>query len=277
VANHLLTEVFDHSRAEKGDRLVLIVLADQAGKESREAHGVSVVKLADWTRLSIRAVQYSLQRLVKLGEIEVLGSRTGGGHERVPIYRICPLATGAKIAPVGVQRLHPSRVQSATLTGAICDKGRVQSATYTNSVSLSVYPLLEDADASAFESTWAIYPPRFGSNPKRAACRCWQARRKEGHTADEIRQGVERYRAHCTARGEINTEFVMQAKRFFGVEKEFLKPWPTKRSPAKPSSEKILCACGEPYVARYAGTPLCARCYRDKAAVDLPGAAATRP
>ena len=252
--------------------MVMVVLADHCGKETREAH-CSLDFLVRATHKSVRAVQYALRELEhELMEISTV--RRGNGRANVAIYKIHHLPLkGATVAPFTATE----RVQLATKKGATSDMERVQPSTVSNSVSLSVYPLLEDADASAFESMWAIYPERFGSNPKRAACRCWQARRKEGHTADEIRQGVERYRAHCTARGEINTEFVMQAKRFFGVEKEFLKPWSTKRSPAKPSSEKILCACGEPYVARYAGTPCCARCYRDKAAVDLPGAAATRP
>lgn len=99
-------------------------------------------------------------------------------------------------------------------------------------LTLNPSTLNPSCDASAsheypqeFEDTWAIYPPREGDNPKKKAYQCWHARLKGGRTAEEIRQGVERYREYCQAKGQLGTEFVMQAKRFFGPDEPFLKSW----------------------------------------------------
>lgn len=67
-----------------------------------------------------------------------------------------------------------------------------------------------------FEAAWAIYPKRAGSNPKKDAYRCWNARLKEGHAAETMMAGVRRYAAFIRATGKLGTEYVMQAQRFFG-------------------------------------------------------------
>lgn len=87
-----------------------------------------------------------------------------------------------------------------------------------------------------FESAWAIYPKRDGSNPKGEAFSAWNARLREGHTAEEMLQGVRRYHSWCDARGKTGTETVMQAKRFFGPGKEFTGPWPIA-APKSPKQE----------------------------------------
>lgn len=76
-----------------------------------------------------------------------------------------------------------------------------------------------------FEAAWQAYPSRPGSNPKRRAYHCWNARIQTGASADEILAGVQRYAAFIEATERSNTEFVMQAVRFFGTELEFTKPW----------------------------------------------------
>lgn len=84
---------------------------------------------------------------------------------------------------------------------------------------------LAAAQPSEFDEAWALYPKRAGSNPKKAALSCWRARVAEGHAPAVMIDGVRKYAAHCKAGGKVGTEYVMQAKRFFGVEKEFLNPW----------------------------------------------------
>lgn len=76
-----------------------------------------------------------------------------------------------------------------------------------------------------FEQTWALYPKREGDNPKKGAFSCWNARRKEGFTIEVMRQGVERYVLYCKAKDQVGTSFVMQTKRFFGVDKPFQNSW----------------------------------------------------
>lgn len=118
------------------------------------------------------------------------------------------------------QKRYRNALRNVTVTPTDTDTDTEQNRTETTS----------DASASRdyppeFDDAWAIYPPREGDNPKKKAYQCWRARLKGGHTADDIRQGVERYREYCQAKGQLNTEFVMQAKRFFGPDEPFLKPW----------------------------------------------------
>lgn len=81
-----------------------------------------------------------------------------------------------------------------------------------------------------FEKTWEIYPKRLGDNPKRKALKAWSARRGEGHGAEEIHAGVERYAIFCRSTNKEGTESVKHAATFFGPEKPFLLAWETARS-----------------------------------------------
>jgi len=78
---------------------------------------------------------------------------------------------------------------------------------------------------NAFDLAWQQYPKRGGANPKGAALHAWQARLGEGVTADEMVMGLGRYASYCTATGKIGSEYVMQAKRFFGPDRPFAEPW----------------------------------------------------
>ena len=85
----------------------------------------------------------------------------------------------------------------------------------------------------AFEFAWSAYPKRQGGNPKPDALKAWNARRREGHTPEEIIAGVERYAAFVKTTGKERTEYIMQAKRFFGTGKHFCEEWKVERKPAK--------------------------------------------
>jgi hypothetical protein len=78
-----------------------------------------------------------------------------------------------------------------------------------------------------FESVWTAYPNRLGGNPKNRAFKAWNARRSEGHTPEEIAEGVERYARFCNATNKTGTELVKQAATFFGPDKGFLETWQT--------------------------------------------------
>lgn len=86
-----------------------------------------------------------------------------------------------------------------------------------------------------FEKAWKAYPRRLGDNPKRKALKAWSARLREGHSADELRAGVERYAEFCRTTGKVGTETVKHAATFFGPDKAFLQPWvnlPTEKKVA---------------------------------------------
>ncbi len=76
-----------------------------------------------------------------------------------------------------------------------------------------------------FELAWQKCPKRPGSNPKRPAFKAWNARIKEGHDPARILAGVIRYSKFLTLTGKANTEYVMQAQRFFGPSCEFENEW----------------------------------------------------
>lgn len=82
-----------------------------------------------------------------------------------------------------------------------------------------------------FDRAWERYPKRAGGNPKNKAEECWRARLREGHGVDEMIAGVDRYHAYCKANGWIDTGYTMQAKRFFGTEKNFLEDWKVGQAP----------------------------------------------
>jgi hypothetical protein len=84
-----------------------------------------------------------------------------------------------------------------------------------------------------FERAWSSYPKRAGGNSKQDALKAWRARLKEGHLAEEMRAGIERYQAYCEAVGNIGTQFVKQTETFLGTGKHFQDEWaiPKQKAP----------------------------------------------
>ncbi|HHH1633199.1 TPA: YdaU family protein [Yersinia enterocolitica] len=76
-----------------------------------------------------------------------------------------------------------------------------------------------------FEVAWLEYPRRPGSPDKHGALKAWNARLRDGITADAMLEGVRRYAAFVKATGKTGTEFIKQAKTFFGPSKHFDDEW----------------------------------------------------
>ncbi|EKN3637844.1 hypothetical protein NUF98_004758 [Yersinia enterocolitica] len=91
--------------------------------------------------------------------------------------------------------------------------------------------------SAEFETAWANYPKREGSNSKPAAFKCWNARIKEGVASEVLLAGVERYAKFCQAKGQTNTAYVMQATRFFGPGCEYENTW-SAMAPQSASNHK---------------------------------------
>ncbi|GIW90902.1 MAG: hypothetical protein KatS3mg109_1334 [Pirellulaceae bacterium] len=70
----------------------------------------------------------------------------------------------------------------------------------------------EENYEAEFAAWWGEYPKRAGGNPRRAAYRAYVARRRAGVSAEELLDGVRRYRRYCEVRGIVGTEFVKQAQ-----------------------------------------------------------------
>mgnify|MGYP000533458542 CR=1 FL=1 len=77
---------------------------------------------------------------------------------------------------------------------------------------------------SEFECLWAEFPKRTG-NPKAAAYTQYKARFKDKYEYNDMLEGTKRYKQFCIATGKMGTEFVMQAKKFYGRDEWFLEEW----------------------------------------------------
>ena len=91
-----------------------------------------------------------------------------------------------------------------------------------------------------FNEMWANYPKRAGGNPKKPAFEQYLKRLKDGYTHEEMREGTLKYLAFCEATKKVNTEYVMQAKTFYGPSENFLEDYPIPDMPQeKPSWARI--------------------------------------
>lgn len=97
-------------------------------------------------------------------------------------------------------------------------------------------------DDPEFAAAWARYPKRGGGNPERPALRAWQARRRTGVSAEDMAAGLERYRTYCERKGILGTEFVLQARTFFGRDERYAEAWelpPPGTNGAHPPSDDL--------------------------------------
>lgn len=76
-----------------------------------------------------------------------------------------------------------------------------------------------------FEEAWQTLPKRAGANPKGEAFKSWNARLKDGENPALLLEGAARYAVFCEQTGKTDTEFAMQAVRFFGTNKPYLEEW----------------------------------------------------
>ncbi|MFD1216389.1 helix-turn-helix domain-containing protein [Microbulbifer celer] len=82
-----------------------------------------------------------------------------------------------------------------------------------------------DPIESEFDQLWTDYPKRAGGNPRADALKAYRKQRKS-HPFDEIHAGLLRYRRFCELTNKIETEYVQQAKTFFGPGKHWQGDFP---------------------------------------------------
>ena len=90
-----------------------------------------------------------------------------------------------------------------------------------------------------FDALWAQYPKRSGANPKAKAARAASARIKSGWLFEDLLRGTIRYREWCDAGGKSDTEYVMQAVRFYGPDDLFSDEWAVKTE-TKSHNQRLL-------------------------------------
>lgn len=112
-----MTWVFDHSQSQGGQRLVLLALANHAGREEWTAWP-AVPTIAREARMSERGVQYALRGLERDGRI----AKAGRSHAGTNLWRVMttsPLdqlepAGGEGTAPAGGEEIAPGGANDGT-------------------------------------------------------------------------------------------------------------------------------------------------------------------
>ena len=136
-----------------------------------------------------------------------------GGKARANLLRATSSATSTPEAEPG-QCLEGASIELELETTTTTPVARAAKA-----------PRRPRVESPVFVLAWTSYPKRAGSNPRQDALKQWDARIREGVSEADMFAGVERYRTFCDAMGKTGTETVMQAKRFFGANRECLDAW----------------------------------------------------
>jgi uncharacterized protein YdaU (DUF1376 family) len=97
-------------------------------------------------------------------------------------------------------------------------KGDGSSASATATASAKEY-------SADFLTAWAEYPARVGGSDKKGAYKAWRARLAGGHSPEAMTAGAKRYARFCFDTGRLGTEYVKDAKTFFGPSEHFTNEW----------------------------------------------------
>jgi hypothetical protein len=127
---------------------------------------------------------------------------------------------------------HPSDIQAETSHSQASSSS---SSSSSSSVSTSIS---ESKSKSEIQNTWAVewtarlyeaYPKRDGSNRKKAAVAQLQKMLTSVEVAERMLVAIQKYKAHCDAKGETGTSFVKQFKTFLGEWEEWETLTPVKK------------------------------------------------
>ena len=199
-------------------KLVLIKLADNASDQGE--CWPSVPYIADQCEISERSVQNHIKKLVEDGFVSVEERKSSNGLNRTNVYTL-NLRTGANAAPSGApaapgdEAAAPGGANAAPVSGAGAAPG----------ISHLSEPVKESVTNNLFEQAWALYPKRAGGNSKSAALKAWDARVRDGVAPHDMLEGLKRYAAFVSQTGKTGTEFVKQARTFFGPDRHFEDAW----------------------------------------------------
>lgn len=217
--------VWQKSKAQGSDLLALLAIADFSNGDGESWPAVDT--LATKARIGRRGIQYCLQRLVSLGELSIA---VGDGPRGCNLYtvNVATLEVNASApctdvhrAPAVAKGVHGGAHKPSVNRHSVCTQAREEA---------------EKEALAEFEHSWREYPKRAGSNNKQAALKAWNARIAQGHSAEEIHQGLLNYKAHLDIAGLVGTAMVKQAATFFGPNLHFqdtYAPIPKKKKEAQ--------------------------------------------
>lgn len=224
--------------------LTLLALADWADDDGR--CWPSIASIAKKSRLSRSQAQRIVHRLIADGVVSVVGNELGGAPGATRQYRINPDkltgridatptgrmgATGSAGATGSMDAAEGSHLATQTgsthATQTTSEPSRTTKCTHTRKSSPA-----EKKEPAGFSECWAAYPKRAGANNRQEAMQVYRARIENGIDPAVILAGVKRYATYCDATEATKTQFVKQAKTFFGKSQHWLEPWtiPTAKS-----------------------------------------------
>jgi hypothetical protein len=233
-------------------KLVLIKLADNASDTGECWPAVATI--AYECEISSRSVQTHIRQLVKDGFVRVEERRDSSGVNRSNIYHLTFNNEGENPAPYQKQAQKQGagaapygengagwEGEGAAPPGANGAGG--EGAGDSPRISQLLDPVNEPIDpplpprgkvsrknkiteySPEFENAWAAYPRRAGVQDKAGAFKAWSARIREGVSIREMLDGTKRYADFVVATGAAGTQFVKQAKTFYGPSNFFLEAW----------------------------------------------------
>ncbi|MBU2708850.1 helix-turn-helix domain-containing protein [Zooshikella marina] len=115
-----------------------------------------------------------------------------------------------------------------------------------------------------FEELWKLRPRRLGDDPKHKAYKAYCARRREGHTHEEILAGLIRYKKYLDFKCLINTEFTKQLATFLGPNKAFLEPWAIPQGGLTKTKQSLVDQAMEENRQRLQSQQYQGQCYEDR-------------
>lgn len=245
--------VFDHSPTKGSDRLVLLSIANHAGKApggsgAWEAWpGVELMRQEAGLDRS-RTVQDALARLVAAGalEREVNGApdeRIRGDH-RPNLYRIL-LAHGVtcddtrcgwcRVTPDAGRGDAPSAdgVTDGDATG--CREASPEPSVEPSPEPVEQPPMFVDEDAPTFAAFWELYPRRHGKRVGKAEAQAlWDKLKRPDH--DLILVAVVHYAAACNG----GVTLARDAERWLSKREMWADTWQTPADPRdRPNRAKV--------------------------------------
>lgn len=221
-----MTLVWDHFPRGGSDKLAMLSMADWADDKGGNVYP-SMARIAQKICLSEKQARRIIHKLIGEGWLAVVKNQYGGKPGDTRHYR------------VNIEKLKQAELNltaPANVRGDIEGRGDTQghdgsrqcpeTAPASGSQSVS-YPsnIRQYISCPEFLEVKEHYPKRAGGNSWTDAFKAWKARIKEGHSMEAMFEGVVRYHAFCEATEKLNTEFVKQAKTFFGPGLHFQDQW----------------------------------------------------
>lgn len=174
----------------------------------------------------IRTLKTIASHLAKMGFIEIR-QLSNDKRVRTNFYAI-NYQVIEDACTMGVQNLHDDECKTCTKENEKLAQCTIYSETTTENTTDIIRSVADkkkrdilEKYTDDFETAWGYYPKRLGSNSKITAFKAFSARVAMGVSPHDLISATANYQSLCTANGNINTSYVMQAQRFYGVAKEY--------------------------------------------------------